>query len=73
MFPALACAIWGDRANALRLKNAFDGPSTVVLSFASVEPGHYVREKNLHADAMVRSDPFSGFRVHDREQLQLRD
>jgi len=44
-----------------------------MLSFPSVELGAYVREKNLHADAMVRSDPFSGFWVQDREQLQLRD
>jgi hypothetical protein len=62
-----------DRANALRLKNAFDGPSTVVLSFASVEPGQYVREKNLHADAMVGSGPFPAFRVANRKQLRLRD
>jgi hypothetical protein len=63
----------GDRTNALRIKNAFSGASEVVLSFESVEPGRYAREKNIHADAMVRYDPFPGFRVANREQLRLRD
>jgi hypothetical protein len=47
--------------------------SDVALSFASVEPRHEVREKNIHADAMVRSDPSPGFRVANRKQLRLRD
>jgi len=54
-------------------KAGFGGTPEIMLSFPSVELGAYVREKNLHADAMVRSDPFSGFRVQDREELQLRD
>jgi len=48
-------------------------PVELALSLPSVEPGHYVPEKNLHADAMVRSDPFPGFRVSNREQLRLPD
>ena len=58
---ARAQVIRGDRANAVRLKNACCGASEVVLSFASVEPGHYVREKKspCRCDGTLR--PISGF------------
>jgi hypothetical protein len=46
-------------------------PVELALSLPSVEPGHYVREKNLDADAMVGSDPFPGFWVSDGEQLRF--
>ena len=43
------------------------------MSFVSVEPRHYVRKKNLDANAMVCSDPLPGFRVSDGEQLRFSD
>lgn len=55
------------------MKRPLAVPTEVVFSFASVELGAYVREKNIHADAMVGSDPLSVFRVSNREQLRLRD
>jgi len=70
---ARAQVIRGDRANAVRLKNACCGASEPVLPFASVEPRHEICEKNLHADAMVGSDPFPGFWVLDGEQLRFSD
>ena len=48
-------------------------PLELALSLPSIEPGHYVREKNLDANAMVGSGPLPSFRVLDREQLCLRD
>jgi hypothetical protein len=73
ILPARAQAIRGDRANGVRLKNAFGATPEIMLSFPSVEPGAYVLEKNLHAEAMVGSNPLAGFVVSDREQLRLRD
>jgi hypothetical protein len=68
-----AQAIRGDRANALTQRMLVEGASGVVLSLASVEARQEICEKNLHADAMVGSDPFPGFWVPDWEQLRLRD
>jgi hypothetical protein len=70
---AQAQAIRGVRAKSLTQRNACCAASEIVLPFASIEPGHCVREKNLHADAMVGSDPFPGFWVSDGEQLRFSD